>query len=140
MYCELMYGPNCIGPHYSVCITYKYMSLPLDLYACVYLLVMKCLESPIRVSDELASSPAHTPTKEWPGIYCSRMREIITRIYEIGSVNISVNRLSHLARSSIETVYKYSKQNYKPDFLLLRWLSNQSSVLEEPVIFYPLRL
>ena len=69
------------------------------------------------------------------------MREIIGRIYGIGSVNVSVNRLRHVARSSIETVYEYSKRkNYKPDFLQLKWLSNQSGILEEPVIFYPLRL
>ena len=83
----------------------------------------------------------HTPTKEWPGVYCSRMREIIGRIYGIGSVNVSVNRLRHVARSSIETVYEYSeRKNYKPDFLQLKWLSNQSGILEEPVIFYLLRL
>ena len=47
------------------------------------------------------------------------MREIIARIYGIGSVNVSVN---HMARSSIETVYEYSKQkHYEPDFLLLKW-------------------
>ena len=80
----------------------------------------------------------HTPTKEWLGIHCSRMCE---RIYGIGSVNVSVNRLRHVARSSIETVYEYSKRkNYKPDFLQLKWLSNQSGILEEPVIFYLLRL
>ena len=78
----------------------------------------------------------HTPTKEWPGIYCSRMREIIGRIYGIGSVSVSVNRLRHVAKSSIETVYKHSKRkNYKPDFLQLKWLSNQSGILEEPAIF-----
>ena len=85
----------------------------------------------------LASSPGHTPPRRVAGIHCSRMREIIGRIYGIGSVNVSVNRLSHMARSSIETVYEYSKRkNYKPDFLLLKWLSNQSGILEEPVIFY----
>ena len=48
------------------------------------------------------------------------MREIIGRIYGIGSVNVSVNRLRHVARSSIETVYVHSKRkNYKPDFLQL---------------------
>ena len=57
------------------------------------------------------------------------MHEII---YGIGSVNVFVNHLSHMARSSIETVYEYSKRkNYKPDFLLLKWLSNQSGILEE---------
>ena len=91
-------------------------------------------------SSMVASSPGHTPpTKEWPGIHCSRIREIIGRIYGIGSVNVSVNRLSHMARSSIETVYG-KRKNYKPDFLQLKWLSNQSGILEEPVIFYPLRL
>ena len=60
------------------------------------------------------------PMKEWPGIHCSHMREIIARIYGIGSVNVFVNRHSHLARSSMETVYEHSKQkNYKPDFLLV---------------------
>ena len=83
----------------------------------------------------------HTPTKVWPCIHCSCMREIIGRIYGIRSVNVSVNRLSHMARSSIETVYEYSKRkNYKLDSLQLKWLSNQSGILEEPVIFYPLRL
>ena len=41
------------------------------------------------------------------------MCEIIGRIYGIGSVNVSMNRISHMARSSIETVYEYSKlKNY----------------------------
>ena len=88
-----------------------------------------------------ACSSLIPPTKEWPGIHSSRMCEIIARIYGIGSVNVSVNRLSHMARSSIQTVYEHSKRkNYKPDFLQLKWLSNQSGILEEPVIFYPLRL
>ena len=39
------------------------------------------------------------PRKKGPGIYCSRMREIIARMYGKGSVNVSVNGLSHMARS-----------------------------------------
>ena len=39
------------------------------------------------------------PQKKGPGIYCSRMREIIARMYGKGSVNVSVNGLSHMARS-----------------------------------------
>ena len=53
------------------------------------------------------------PTKEWPGIHCLRMCERIARIYGTGSVNVSVNRLSHMARSSMETVYEYSKRRTK---------------------------
>ena len=34
----------------------------------------------------------------------STMREIIARIYRTGSVNVSVNGLSHMARSSMEIV------------------------------------
>ena len=78
----------------------------------------------------------HTSTKEWPGIYYSHMCEIIGRLYGIASVNVSVNRLRHVARSSIETVYEHSKRkNYKPDFLQLKWLSNQSGILEKSAIF-----
>ena len=39
------------------------------------------------------------PRKKGPGIYCSRMREIIARMYGKGSVNVSVNGFSHMARS-----------------------------------------
>ena len=39
------------------------------------------------------------PRKKGPGIYCSRMHEIIARMYGKGSVNVSVNSLSHMARS-----------------------------------------
>ena len=38
------------------------------------------------------------PRKIGPGIYYSRMREIIARMYGKGSVNVSVNGLSHMAR------------------------------------------
>ena len=39
------------------------------------------------------------PRKKGPGIYCLCMREIIARMYGKGSVNVSVNGLSHMARS-----------------------------------------
>ena len=39
------------------------------------------------------------PRKKGPGIYCSHIREIIARMYGKGSVNVSVNGLSHMARS-----------------------------------------
>ena len=46
----------------------------------------------------------------WPGIHCLRMCGIIVTIYEIGSVNVSMNHLSHMARSSTDIVYEYSKR------------------------------
>ena len=33
-----------------------------------------------------------------------------TRIYGTGPVNVSANELSHMARSSTEAVYRYSKR------------------------------
>ena len=46
--------------------------------------------------------------KKWPGIHRLRMRDIIARVYGTWSVNVSVNGLS--GRSSMETLYEYSKR------------------------------
>ena len=57
----------------------------------------------------------------------------------VSKINVSVNGLSHMARSSMEIVYDYSKwKNQNLNFLLLKWLSNQSSIVKEPVILHPL--
>ena len=41
------------------------------------------------------------------------MREVISRMYGTASVNVSVNRQSHVARSSKETVYECWKLKTK---------------------------
>ena len=66
-------------------------------------------------------------------------------MYGKRSVKITVNDISHMARSSTEAVYVYivSEEleiNLNSDFLQLKWLTNQSRMVKEPVIFYPLRL
>ena len=49
----------------------------------------------------IASYPGNAEKKEeWPGIHCLRMRENLWN-----RVNVSVNGLSHMPRSSTETVY-----------------------------------
>ena len=50
-----------------------------------------------------------------------------------------MNDLSLVSRSSSEVVYEYSKQKNK-SFLQLKWLSNQSKIVTEPVVCYPLGL
>ena len=66
-------------------------------------------------------------------------------MYGKRSVKVTVNDISHMARSSTEAVYVYivSEEleiNLNSDFLQLKWLTNQSRMVKEPVIFYPLRL
>ena len=53
-----------------------------------------CVEEGYGVS--IASFPGHTPIKEWPDIHVCTW--IIARVYGTGSVNVFVNRLSHMAR------------------------------------------
>ena len=58
----------------------------------------------------IALLPGHHPTNEWPGIHFSYMHKIIARIHKTRSVNALVNGLSHMPRSNMETLYKYSKR------------------------------
>ena len=70
------------------------------------------------------------------------------RIYGTEPVNVSVDELSHMARSSTEAVYmcivNERNSSYEIlDFLQilqLKWLSNQSRIAKLPVIFYLLGL
>ena len=59
--------------------------------------------------------------------------------YLKGSVNVSVNDLSHMARSSMEAVHACSKQRARNhldcELLQLKRLSSQSRIVKEPVIF-----
>ena len=47
--------------------------------------------------------------KKWPGIHCSRM----CKNYGRGSVNVSMNGLSHMPRNSMATVYDIVSERLK---------------------------
>ena len=86
-------------------------------------------------NSRLASYPGHVKKKKsgLVSIVCA-----CAKIYGIESVNVSVNGLSHMPRSSTETVYgTLSERTKKTDFLQLKW---QSNVVKQPVIIYLLRL
>ena len=59
--------------------------------------------------------------------------------YLKGSVNVSVDDLRHMARSSMEAVHACSMQRARYhldcELLLLKRLSSQSRIVKEPVMF-----
>ena len=64
------------------------------------ILAIVFLKCTLPVSDYFSLVPRPLlPRKKGPGIHCSRMCEIIARMYGKGPVNVSVNGLSHMARS-----------------------------------------
>ena len=72
-----------------------------------------------KVTKVLVSYLGHVEKSKRPGIHCSCMHK--NNIYGRGSVNVSMNGLSHMPRSSTATVYGMVNERTKKHFSQLKW-------------------